>query len=108
MLTPTTGAVERGWGTTELGASPGEAGRRAPTGGISAMIGASACMGVVMMGGGRRRNGVIISCTFGGITEDGVSFADFDEAFGCRGIVWVVVWVVGFGEGIEGFLYLTR
>ena len=38
----------------------------------------------------------------GGRPQDGVGFGDGDEAGGGLEIVGVAVWVVGFGQGIEG------
>ncbi len=42
----------------------------------------------------------VVALAFGGTAEDGVCFGDFDEAGGGAGVViWIVIWVVGFGEG---------
>jgi hypothetical protein len=44
----------------------------------------------------------VVGLAFGGVAEDGVRFGDFDEALGGSWVVWVAVWVVGFGEFVEG------
>lgn len=44
----------------------------------------------------------VVAGTLFGMREDAVGFAYAHEALGCVGIARVVVWVVGFGEGVEG------
>jgi hypothetical protein len=44
---------------------------------------------------------VVFGAFFGG-GEDCVCFRDFYEAFARVGVRGVAVWVVGFGEGVEG------
>jgi len=41
-----------------------------------------------------------------GRAERCVGFGDLDEAFGGLWVRGVAVWVVGFGEGVEGLLHL--
>ena len=56
------------------------------------------------VGGGGSRGGVVcavVGGAFCGGAERGVCFGDGDEAGGRRGVVGVVVWVVGFGECVE-------
>jgi len=48
----------------------------------------------------------VVAETLVGGAEDGVGFGELDEAFGCLGVVGVVVGVVALGEGVEGFLYV--
>jgi hypothetical protein len=44
---------------------------------------------------------VVFGAFFGGV-EDCVCFGDFYEAFARVGVGGVAVWVVRFGEGVEG------
>lgn len=44
----------------------------------------------------------VVLLAFCGCAERGVGFGDLDEAFGGVWVGGVVVWVVPFGEGIEG------
>ena len=44
---------------------------------------------------------VVFGAFFGGV-EDCVCFGDFYEAFARVGVGGVAVWVVGFGECVEG------
>lgn len=44
----------------------------------------------------------VVGLAFCRRAEDGVGFGDFHEAGGGTGVVGVAVWVVGFGEGVEG------
>jgi hypothetical protein len=44
----------------------------------------------------------VILLAFCGGAEGCVGFGDFDEALGGVGVRGVAVWVVGFGEGVEG------
>ena len=55
-------------------------------------------MGRVMFG----EDLAVIFLTRSGGAEDCVGFGDGDEAGGGCWVVGVAVWVVGFGEGIEG------
>lgn len=44
----------------------------------------------------------VVSLALRGVVEDGVGFGDSDEALGGTRVVRVAVWVVGFGELVEG------
>lgn len=46
----------------------------------------------------------VVGLTLGGVAEDGVGFGELDEALGGGWVVGVAVWVVGFGELVEGSL----
>jgi len=46
----------------------------------------------------------IVLLTLCGRAEDCVGFGDFDKVFGSVWVGRVAVWVVGFGEGVEGSL----
>lgn len=104
MLAPAAGAVEARRRAAEGRAAAGEARGRAPAGGAgaAAVVGAAAGA-VVVMGGGE---GAIVGGALRGGAEDGVGFCYCVEFAGCGGVVWVVVWVVGFGEGVEGSVVL--
>jgi hypothetical protein len=44
----------------------------------------------------------VVLLAFGGRTEGCVGFGDLDEALGGIWVGGVAVWMVGFGEGVEG------
>jgi hypothetical protein len=44
----------------------------------------------------------VVLLPFCGRAERGVGFGDLDEALGGVGVRRVAVWMVGFGEGVEG------
>lgn len=58
--------------------------------------------------GGAMGEGAVVGCAAVWVGEDGVGFADEHEALGGGGVGGVCVWVVGFGEGIEGFLDILQ
>ena len=45
---------------------------------------------------------VVVGLALGRVAQDGVCFRDPDEALGGAWIVGVAVWMVGFGEVVEG------
>lgn len=50
---------------------------------------------------GRRKEVAVVGLAFLWRTKDGVCFADGHEAFRFGRVVWVQIWVVGFGEFVE-------
>lgn len=101
VLAPAAGAVEARRRAAEGGAAAREARGRAPAGGAgaAAVVGAAAGAVVVVVGGGE---GAVVGGALCGGAEDGVGFCYCVEFAGCGGVVWVMVWVVSFGEGVEG------
>jgi len=64
--------------------------------------------GVVGIGGGLKVQRAVVLSSFRRRAERGVGVGDGDEAGAGFWVVGVPVWVVGFGEGVEGFLHLSR
>lgn len=52
--------------------------------------------------GGVQMQLTIVLLSFGWCGERCVGLGDEDEAFRGVGVGWVAVWMVGFGEGVEG------
>lgn len=71
------------------------------------MVGAVGSVGVAL-GAGVKVERPVIFLSFRGGAERGVGVGDGDEAGGGFRIVGITVGVVGFGEGVEGFLHLSR
>jgi hypothetical protein len=54
------------------------------------------------MVGGVQMEFTVVLLAFCGRGESGVGFGDEDEALGGAWVGRVTIWVVGFGEGVEG------
>jgi hypothetical protein len=48
----------------------------------------------------------VVGLAFGRVAQDGVGFGNLDEALGGPWVVGVAVWMVGFGEFVEGPLWV--
>lgn len=54
------------------------------------------------MGGSLQVERAVVFLTFGGGAQCGVGVGNGDEASACSWVVWVTVWMVSFGETVEG------
>lgn len=102
VRTPPATAVEARRGPAEGAAAAREAGRRAAAGGACGGVAATWGRGGLLRGGVQAQDVTVVLGTRGGVREDTIGFRDAHET--PRG-VWVgavVVWVVGFGEPVEG------
>ena len=48
----------------------------------------------------------IVGLAFGDVAEGGIGFGDLNEALRSTWVIGVAVWVVGFGEVVEGSVVL--
>lgn len=104
MRAPSAAAVEAGRGTAEGAPAAAEAGGWTAPGRVGAVVGGAGGVAVLVlvMLLVEAEDVAVVGGAAGRVGEDGVGLGEEGEGVGGRGVGGVGVWVVDFGELVEG------